>query len=104
MNVEVTNVELIKCKYLQECYKENLFVMPLRGYEMVLRVQWLSTLRDMVWNFDTFSLRIANVVGPCLLTEIRSCFVHSTEDENEVKKYKNDRNMQLMLNLFYTSL
>jgi hypothetical protein len=32
------------------------FVMPLEGYDMVLGIQWLTTLGPILWNFGGRSL------------------------------------------------
>jgi hypothetical protein len=34
-----------------EAFDMDFFVIPLVGYEMVLRVQWLRTLGPILWDF-----------------------------------------------------
>ncbi|GJZ58817.1 hypothetical protein Tco_0614633, partial [Tanacetum coccineum] len=40
-----------------EVFETDAMLVPLRGYEMVLGVQWLATLGNILWNFN--ELRMA---------------------------------------------
>ena len=38
------------------CFSINFFIVPLEGYEAVLRCQWLSTLGPILWDFSQQSM------------------------------------------------
>lgn len=50
-------------------------VIPLRGYDMVLGVQWLLALRNIIWNFGSLTMQLLVKGEPCTINRIVSGFI-----------------------------
>ena len=58
--VEVANGQELKCDSMckdfqwcmqQQAFKVNVYLLPLRSYDLILGIQWLKTLGTINWNF-----------------------------------------------------
>lgn len=38
-------------------FQEDLYILPLDNYDMILGIQWLAKLGDIVWNFKKLQMR-----------------------------------------------
>lgn len=38
-------------------FEVDVFIIPLESYHMVLGVHWLATLDDILWNFNSLSMK-----------------------------------------------
>ncbi|PKI74171.1 hypothetical protein CRG98_005409 [Punica granatum] len=70
VKVAVANGNELKCKRVCKMfrwkmhgreYEADMLLLPLESYDMVLGVQWLSTLGDILWNFKELQMKF--VVG-----------------------------------------
>lgn len=39
-------------------FQEDLYILPLDNYDMILGIQWLAKLGDIVWNFKKLQMRV----------------------------------------------
>ncbi|PKI67810.1 hypothetical protein CRG98_011783, partial [Punica granatum] len=68
MKVSVTNENELKCERVCKKfqwrmqgreYEADMLLFPLESYDIVLGMQWLSTLGDILWNFKDLQMKFA---------------------------------------------
>ncbi|GJW67106.1 reverse transcriptase [Tanacetum coccineum] len=96
--VLVANGQEIVCSY--ECrpfnwsiqgqsYSCDAMLLPFGGCEMVLGVQWLSTLGDIKWNFKNLTMEFELMGKRIMLRGTKQTTLQSMQGKNVQKKSKN---------------
>ena len=66
-------------------FTADFLVMPLGGCEMVLGIQWLATLGDIVWNFNSLRMSFTTDAGSCVIQGITTTRIKLVSGTNLLK-------------------
>ena len=74
--VTVANGQELRCSSIckaftwkahEQSFEADVYILPLENCDLILGAQWLSTLGDILWNFETLTMKFVKGNKPYTL-------------------------------------